>query len=246
MASQEQEVQEAVAVALMVQAIRSVPRRHSLRHDAAVWKATVFVGHVYAYIMRPVQIVIREMCEKCSASPSSSWKTLFKDLSYQGYDVRHGRTVDYGNREMSILLWCLRQDDYINQCLAYLSTRWPSLSSNAWQAWEVQGDVIEICIAAFRAHVDYRQQLMDHGYTNFPELLNKMVMVCRAIHWLDGAAYTDRIKYDGAPVRDQLRMLDGLRHSLPAFDEFLTRWKADFEDVQKQGNRLNAIWNSTR
>ena len=222
----------------MVAAIMEIPRKHVLRPAAAEWKMHVFVGEAYRDILGPVQIVLHEMCVQADASPESSFRELFKRQSQEGYDVLHNRVTDYGNREMTILLHCLRHDAYVNTYVLHLADRWPTLDQTDTDlAFNRQGDIIEICLAAARAHSPYRERLIDAGYS-FPPFLVNMGKVLQAIHWLDGAVW-GRIKYDNT-IRCQSVTLP-LQRELPAFETFVRNWETC--DINQAGMLLYSVLN---
>ena len=222
----------------MVAAIMEIPRKHVLRPAAAEWKMHVFVGEAYRDILGPVQIVLHEMCVQADASPESSFQELFKRQSYEGYDVVHNRLTDYGNREMTILLHCLRHDAYVNTYVLYLADRWPTLDqTNTDLAFNRQGDIIEICLAAARAHSPYRERLIDAGYS-FPPFLVNMGKVLQAIHWLDLAVW-GRLKYDNTMCCQRFTL--PLRRALPAFETFVRNWETC--DINQAAMLLYSVLN---
>ena len=89
-----------------------------------------------------------------------SWKSHWKKVSQQGYDVIRDRIVDYGNREYYLLFDAICQwSPYCRYIMEWMS-RWhfESLHPDAVETDHViimQADVIEILLAALRGHEDF-------------------------------------------------------------------------------------------
>ena len=124
-----------------------------------------------------------------------AWKEHWKRVSHQGFDICSGRLTDYGNVEYYVLIGCFcRWSPHCFQCMERLADYFPSLHPDAAltdRACEMQGDVLEICMAAMRGHREFSDVLPASG---LPVLFNKLCSVCRAIHYLDACLRTGKLK----------------------------------------------------
>lgn len=232
MTSPAQDVQTVAADTIT--AIRRIPRRHCLRPAASDCRVRLFVGDALRGIVTFVQIVLYEMCLVTAACPQRSWDTLFKPQTTESYDIVNNEKVDYGNREMTILLWVLRHNPYVDECVNYLAQFWPSLLENVTDDdFSMQGDVMRVCLAAARGHAAYSFLLQ--GF-RLPCVFNKFVKVLRAIHWLDGGA-TGRVEYLDIPCSS----LRYLRRRVPELDSFITGWHSRRGDVDSESRLLHAL-----
>ena len=138
----------------------------------------------------------------------SSWGCRWKALSHDGYDVRHSRQVDYGNVEYSCLLTCFTLIDPVFAVqLEWLCEYWPSLNPldsahHTDHGYEMQGDLIEIFMAALRCDALFETCELEH----LPELFVKLCKLCQIIQYFDACLVTGYLKFSERRIRD-LRFL---------------------------------------
>jgi len=129
-------------------------------------------------------------------------------LSHDGYDVRHSRQVDYGNVEYSCLLTCFTLIDPVFAVqLEWLCEYWPSLNPldsahHTDHGYEMQGDLIEIFMAALRCDALFETCELEH----LPELFVKLCKLCQIIQYFDACLVTGYLKFSERRIRD-LRFL---------------------------------------
>ena len=126
-----------------------------------------------------------------------SWYCHWKSVSMEGYDIYQNRVVDYGNKEYYLLLgYIRRKSEYFHSCLVWLGDyHFETLHPKAeltTHSIEMQADIIEICMAAFRGNPDFLDVL---PIGRLPELHAKLVAVCRVIQSLDAIIRTGYLKW---------------------------------------------------
>ena len=114
----------------------------------------------------------------------------------EGYDIYKNRCVDYGNKEYFLLLGQIcHKSEYFHSCLVWLGDyHFETLHPKAKltkHSMEMQADIIEICMAAFRGNADFTDVL---PIGRLPELHAKLVAVCRVIQTLDAIIRTGYLK----------------------------------------------------
>ena len=125
-------------------------------------------------------------------------------MSHEGADVYKGRVIDYGNREYTVLVGFLhKHDKFLAQCLEWLISWWPSLDpfepSHACskKGLSMKGDIIEICLAALRAHEMFKAplatRLQADGLT-FPIVFRYMCDLCGLVQYMDACLLTGVLK----------------------------------------------------
>ena len=134
----------------------------------------------------------------------TSWQSRWKAVSHEGADVYKGRVIDYGNREYTVLVGFLhKHDKFLARCLEWLISWWPSLDpfepSHACskKGLSMKGDIIEICLAALRAHEMFKAplatRLQADGLT-FPNVLQYMCDLCGLVQYMDACILTGILK----------------------------------------------------
>ena len=155
-----------------------------------------------------------------------SWSTHWKPISKHGYDVIKNRTVDYGNIEYAMLLSLfVARDPWCNCCIRTMATDFSSLDPGAQlteHAIEMQGDVVEIWLAALRGHEFFSPilpELVALSGRQIPDLFNRCCELCRTIHLLDGFLATGWLKY-------KMERVPTIIHRLPQLlqDESVAIW----------------------
>ena len=157
-----------------------------------------FTVHMNELIPHIEQILGRVVQLQYTQYAGVAWTNHWKEVSHEGYDICGGRLTDYGNVEYDVLIGCFcRLSPHCRQCMVWLARYFPSLHPEAAltdHACEMQGDVLEICMAAMRGHHDFSDVLPANG---LPVLFNKLCSVCRAIHHLDACLRTGKLKCQG-------------------------------------------------
>ena len=131
-------------------------------------------------------------------------------MSHEGADVYKGRVIDYGNREYTVLVGFLhKHDKFLAQCLEWLISWWPSLDpfepSHACskKGLSMKGGIIEICLAALRAHEMFKAplatRLQADGLT-FPIVFRYMCDMCGLVQYMDACLLTGVLKKNGDRV----------------------------------------------
>ena len=88
----------------------------------------------------------------------TSWDYRWKAVSREGFDILRGRLLGYGNQEYrAILQWLYLQDTECAKFIDWLADWWPELhpidaDKRKQPCLEMQGDVIEISLAALRGN----------------------------------------------------------------------------------------------
>ena len=134
---------------------------------------------------------------------TNHWKIVLHD----GYDIVHGRQVDYGNKEYYVLLRCVcHLSPYCYACVKWLGRyHFGSLHPDAAltdHACEMQGDVFEIAMAALRGHPEFAEVLPE----GLPQIFVKLIFVCRTVQMLDACIRTGYVKWQGAKAPKLARL----------------------------------------
>ena len=79
----------------------------------------------------------------------------------------------------------------------------PALNSD--HAVEMQGDIIEIVLAALRGHPEFTA-VLPSGFGELPQLFTKLVYVCRTVQMLDAFLRTGLVKSQQKPVTRLARL----------------------------------------
>ena len=154
----------------------------------------------------------------------TAWADHWKEVSQEGFDVVDGRPVDYGNVEYNMLLGCIcHSSKYCNECMLWLGLHhFPTLRPDSpWtkHSVEMHGDVVEICMAALRGHVEFADDLPAVG---LPELFATLCLLCRTVQMLDAVFRTGLLKWRN----DKVTKLQRLRPDL-VDHPFVQRWLTD-------------------
>ena len=143
-------------------------------------------------------------------SERTGWSDHWKVVSYKGYDVFKGRCVDYGNMEYFVLVRVIcHRSSYCYSCMEWLGTEYfGSLHPEAEvseHAVEMHGDIFEICMAALRGDLEFKDVLPEG--IELQAVFAKLCEMCRLIHMLDACLRTGRIKWQSerAPRLTYLR-----------------------------------------
>ena len=141
-----------------------------------------------------------------------AWDNHWKIVSMDGYDIYKNRSIDYGNKEYYLLLGLIcHKSDYCYSCMVRLGEHhFETLHPNARltkHSMEMQADIIEICMAAFRGNPDFTD-VFTPGQP--PEIHAKLVAVCRVIQTLDSIIRTGYLKWK----QDRVLKLSQMRPDL--------------------------------
>lgn len=196
-------------------------------------------------VVKICQCVLRQMCtlsydDYISSGNKPSWASRWKRVSEEGYDVIRGRAIDYGNAEYSTILQFLYLfDSSCRQSIEYLVTYWPSIHPNDPSHYtehgvSMQGDVIEICLAALRDHPDFNMaEEARRQACPLPTLLTQLCQLCQLVQYLDGALEKGWIKCSQRTFT--LLQTDAIfRH-----DDFVCAWNAS--PPNRKGRLLLAL-----
>ena len=128
-----------------------------------------------------------------------AWGGHWKEVSREGFDMVQGRCIDYGNVEYYMLLGCFCSiSPYCCYCMEFLGQHYfPSLHPQAVvtdHSIEMQGDVVEICMAALRGHDDFAAALPATPGV-LPQLFDSFCTICRCVQMYDACFRTRRIKW---------------------------------------------------
>jgi hypothetical protein len=150
-------------------------------------------------------------------------------VSHEGYDARNnGRQwIDYGNKEhMTQLRSYALLSPEIAELLRYLASYWPSLDVvNPYESAhciEMQGDVMECVLAAFKGHDIFKtglqEQLRSSGFL-FGELSAMFCEISQASQLLTAYLVTGHVKHR----KDWVTLLSGAKH-LSEAHPFAQQW----------------------
>ena len=148
-----------------------------------------------------------------------SWEAIgFKQLSFEGFDVRGLRIIDYGNREYEAILelFALHRRELWN-ALIRLQKSWPTLDlwakTPSQAATERKADVVEIIMGALRGNSFFEpvwRQVIDEAHCRLPELFVEFVRICKLVQYLDALLCTGYLKHKMERL-EQLHVLGGIR-----------------------------------
>lgn len=170
-----------------------------------------------------------------------AWEHRWKPVSAKGCDVIRGRIVDYGNVEYATILQFLYlQDSNCKQAIDYLVIYWASIHPTDPHHYtehgvSMQGDVIEICLAALRGHPDFDMTAeLARQKCSLPTLFLQVCQLCQLVQYIDAAVRTGWIKASGTVVT--LLRADVEFHD----DAFISAWKVA---ANRRGYCLHALLN---
>ena len=130
----------------------------------------------------------------------TAWKSYWKAPSSLGYDVVRNRCIDYGNKEYNTLLYAFLMLDETMWAQYYqLGRFWPSLlviPSQTEHQMNMQGDVVEILLAATRAHMPFGtipEEYLRPGC--LPRLTASLCSMCRTVQLINAYCHTGTIKF---------------------------------------------------
>ena len=201
--------------------------------------------HQVENVVKICRCVLRQMCTLSYADYIStgnwpSWGSRWKRVSEEGYDVIRGRAVDYGNAEYSAILQFLYLiDSSCRQSIEYLVNYWPSIHPNdpchyTEHGVSMQGDVIEICLAALRDHPDFDMTAETRRQAcSRPTLLTQLCQLCQLVQYLDGALEKGYIKCSQRTIT--LLQTDAIFRQ----DDFVCAWNAS--PPNRKGRLLQAL-----
>ena len=147
-------------------------------------------------LLGPLKECVEGILQRTRES-THGWRDLWKDISFRGYDQRGFRCVDYGNKEMARLLGaCMILDVDLDRLMGELGQFFSSLDKFnhdlSDHAIEMQGDVVEIFMAALRNDCP---EAPIRSAPCLPRLFEKFCRVMQAVQFFDGTLCTGYIKY---------------------------------------------------
>ena len=164
-------------------------------------------------VVQTFRWILYQMCtvthhEFMSFGQTPGWNDCWKPTSHAGYDCRFRgkQRVDYGNMEYACILQFLYlQDTYCKTCIDYLASYWPSLLPVSWplspHGVEMQGDVIEVCLAALRGNPWCRMDVeVKQQNKTLPVLFQQVLSLCQLVQLIDAAFERGYIKRTGEKV----------------------------------------------
>ena len=199
-------------------------------------------------VVSAFQCVLHQMCiitftDHASSETTPGWDYRWKPTSEHGYDVGYGnRCVDYGNMEYATILQFLYlQDQYCQEYIDYLVSYWPSIHPASWplsnHAVEMQGDVIEIFLAALRGHDNFTMtNELTKQNTTLPKLFQQVVQLCQLVQCIDASVKTGRVK----ATHEVVIMLN--RDEDFCHDEVIAAWNREAA-LHQRGYVLHALLN---
>ena len=150
-----------------------------------------------------VRWILHQMCvltyNDYMSRGDCAWDYRWKPVSHQGSDwVRH-REIDYGNVVYaSILQFLYLQDRFCASYIDYLVTYWPSIDPcrmpQTQHGVNMQGGIIEICLAALRGHEDFDMTRACQNASLYSIYLS-VVQLCQLVQYIDAAVRTGRVRY---------------------------------------------------
>ena len=194
-------------------------------------------------IVSAVRSILHQMCNHSYNDYMSrgdcTWDYRWKPVSHQGSDWRRHREIDYGNVEYaSILQFFYLQDRYCACYIDYLVTYWPSIDPCRMPQTSdgiiMQGDIIEICLAALRGHEDFDMTGACQNALLYSIYLS-MVQLCQLVQYIDAAVRTGRVKYS----LELVTMLHAGTDEAFIHDSWINAWNTR----QQGGHCLHALLN---
>ena len=173
------------------------------------------------------------------------WTCRWKPTSHAGYDCRLGgmQIVDYGNMEYAAVLQFLYlQDPECKEYIDYLAKYWKSLRPDSppfsTHSVEMQGDVVEVCLAALRGHDWFQMDdLITKQNKTLPVLFQEVLNLCQLVQLIDASFHRGYIKRNEQKVdvltKDEAFKEDGL----------IAAWLID-DAYHQRGYVLRALLNS--
>ena len=180
--------------------IRAAATRGNLRHIIADARSSM------PDVINVFRCVLHQMCcltySDWQCGGYTSWDYRWKAVSREGFDILRGRLLGYGNQEYrAILQWLYLQDTECAKFIDWLADWWPELHPiNADQrkqpCLEMQGDVIEISLAALRGnrYFDLKSSRWLTARYSQPTLFVQVCQFCRLVQFLDAAVDSGWVK----------------------------------------------------
>ena len=195
-------------------------QKHRLTRDDRWFETIRILTKMLADVRKSLPLVMPYLqlvtCRMCWLSNNdhlqgeSSWTFRWKALSHDGYHVRKNQIIDYGNMEyVTIVRFLYLYDEYMAQCFDYLISLWPSLDVcpgphlSSWHGVSMNGDVIEIYLAALRGERvfhDVMQERLDLDDLVLPIVYQHFNDLCKLVHFLNACLHTGCMKMTGAAV----------------------------------------------
>ena len=189
-------------------------------------------------------VVILEHMVLCTVSDAQqlqhqpSWDYRWKSVSHAGYDMYQKRWVDYNNwTYRTLLIGLCNADDNIAKLVYVLATYWPSLDPSlpapSKTAIEMQGDLIEVILAALRGDANFigvLTPLLPRFNKTLPQLFQDIVSLCMALHQVQGQMVTGEVAYKSARVQILKFRLDDAKWS-PVWASFVDMLALNGDDV---------------
>ena len=158
-------------------------------------------------LVSAVRSILHQMCNHSYNDYMSrgdcTWDYRWKPVSHQGSDWRRHREIDYGNVEYaSILQFFYLQDRYCACCIDYLVTYWPSIDPcrmpQTSHGINMQGDIIENCLAALRGHADFDMTpaVLTRACQNasLHSVYLSVVQLCQLVQYIDVVVRIGRVR----------------------------------------------------
>ena len=138
-----------------------------------------------AAFFEPALIVL---CTRIIESSGQTWQECgMKALSFEGFDVKDNRIIDYGNRQYRAVLhmWC-RFQPVIRRALECASISFGALcphNEDTMAVLDRQGDIVEIMMALCRASDPFGLRRF-HTNEEWREAYRKLIELCRSVDFL--------------------------------------------------------------
>lgn len=206
--------------------------RRKLISYAAQCETLVTIANLYYELLV-------HMIATSAANPGMSWRSLWKETSMQGFDVRKMRNTDYGNLEYTSVIWLFVYLDHrvygklveFNQSFEAITVKPHHLSETSLDR---MGDTIEILMAALRAEpigesLPSLQCFVANRET--PRLFATFCQVVQVIHELDARFHTKVVKYSKLYVPGRMHLQTGCPKVIVDFGE---KWSLAYEQTYVQ------------
>ena len=132
--------------------------------------------------------VLVALCDRIVESCGQAWGECgMKALSFEGYDLKDNRVIDYGNRQYRAILhmWC-RFEPSILQALERASSSFGALcphSKDTMAVLDRQGDIVEIMMALCRACDPFGLRRF-HTIAEWRMAYRKLIELSRSVDFL--------------------------------------------------------------
>ena len=161
--------------------------------------------HQLQSVVETFQVILQQMCcitydDYQTSAQTPGWDYRWKPTSRLGCDVRRrDRIVDYGNMEYATILQLLYlQDSCCRERIDFISEYWHSIHPLkrplSDHCVEMQGDVIEVCLAALRGHPYFNMGACLAENTFLPDLYQQVLHLCRFVQFIDAAVGRGYVK----------------------------------------------------